>query len=313
MKKVFALAFAAVVLVMSCSKEDPPNPFDNIGDNPNDTLQIDTINPNSLEGIYKNIFLPTCANSGCHDGTFEPDFRTIESSYNTLIFHGIIKNDTSDLLQYRVVPGDANRSMLIRRMIKDLGGNSGIMPLATEPNSDWPAKKDQYIQNMRNWINAGAPDVNGNPATSANTVPQMAGVHTMVSGNTSPLPRNIEGMMLVPTGTSAVDIYFAVQDDQTPATQLGVNEIKVSTSRTLIDASPASVMQIIPSPLNLIGYSGPNVDYYHKHTVAGLDSFQGGQQLFIQIRVADDVNPPVTIPGYNSLEHLKNYFTIEFQ
>jgi hypothetical protein len=44
------------------------------------TLEIDR----SLERLQNAV--RTCANSGCHDGTFEPDFRTLEGSYNTLLF-----------------------------------------------------------------------------------------------------------------------------------------------------------------------------------------------------------------------------------
>lgn len=310
---VLVCAFGAMLAISSCGKEDPPNPFDQDNDDPNDTSSVITLDPNSIEGIYKNVFYPTCANSGCHDGTFEPDFRTIESSYNTLVYHDIIKNDTTDLLDYRVQPGNSSRSMIMRRLQIDLGGNSGIMPLETEPGSDWDSLKDVYIQNIKNWIDAGAPDINGIPAMSPNRVPQMAGIQSTISGNTSPLPRNIEGMMLVPAGTGSIDIYFAADDDQTPSDQLSVNEIKVGPSRTEIDFAPANTMQIISSPLSMMGYSGVNVPYYHKHTVTGIDTFTTGQQLFVKIRIADDDNPPVVMPGFNSLEHLKNYFTIEFQ
>ncbi|MBK7268515.1 MAG: hypothetical protein IPI07_03030, partial [Flavobacteriales bacterium] len=31
--------------------------------------------------------------SGCHDGTFEPEFRTIASAYNSLVYHPVIAND----------------------------------------------------------------------------------------------------------------------------------------------------------------------------------------------------------------------------
>ena len=301
-------------MVSSCSKEDPPNPFDNPGgDDPNDTASLVQLDPNSIEGIYKNIFLPTCANSGCHDGTFEPDFRTIESSYSSLIYHDIIKNDTTDRLDYRVLPGDSERSMLVRRLIKDLGGNSGIMPLVTEPDSDWPAMKDEYIQNIRNWINAGAPDINGVTATWPNMVPQMAGIQTTPAGVQAPFSRNNQGMMQVTAGAPSVDIYFSAVDDQLPANLLPIEEIRVGPSTTYIASVAPNTMQPLGAPISMMGYSGSMVDYYYKYTLTGIDTFTSGQQLFVRIKVADDVNDGVYMPGYNSLEHLKNYFTIEFQ
>jgi len=38
----------------------------------------------------------------------------------------------------------------------DIDGNSGIMPLAVDPDSDWESQKETYIQNIRDWIQAGA-------------------------------------------------------------------------------------------------------------------------------------------------------------
>ena len=64
-------------LFFSCKKEDKVNPYDLVVDttsqNPNQQSPPD---PTSIAGLHQLIFAPTCANSGCHDGTFEPDFRT---------------------------------------------------------------------------------------------------------------------------------------------------------------------------------------------------------------------------------------------
>src|SRR5688572_16419754 len=106
----------------SCEKDFPANPYDNVNDHL-DTSQVAVIDPNSFAGIHKNILKPTCANSGCHDGTFEPDYRTLESAYNTLVFHPIVKNDTNNAYQFRVLPGDINMSMIYVRLTTDLNGN----------------------------------------------------------------------------------------------------------------------------------------------------------------------------------------------
>lgn len=150
-------------LLIACSEEDSfVNPYDLIEEeNPQDTTQID-LDPTSLAGLHANIFGKTCANSGCHDGTFEPDFRTIQSTYGTLVNHPIIKNDPQGSFSMRVVPGDVAASVLIARLEYDIDGNSGVMPLVIDPGSDWLEKKEEYIQNIKDWIAAGAKDALGN-------------------------------------------------------------------------------------------------------------------------------------------------------
>jgi len=130
-----------LAFVVSCKTDDFVNPYDGIN--------------NPQEMTEENINLE-------HDGTFEPDFRTIESSYNTLVGAAIIKNDPQNSFEYRVVKGNASASQLIARVTYDIDGNSGVMPLAVDPDSDWEANKETYIQNIEDWIAAGAKDVFGN-------------------------------------------------------------------------------------------------------------------------------------------------------
>ncbi len=151
------------ILLASCTKEEHVNPYDlqEGGNTPQDsTTQLD---PTSFGGLHARIFRPTCANSGCHDGTFEPDFRTIESSYNTLVNHPIIKNNPQGNYELRVVPGNPDASVLMARLTFDIDGNSGIMPLVVDPGSDWNDMADTHIQNIRTWIQNGAKDLFGNP------------------------------------------------------------------------------------------------------------------------------------------------------
>ena len=155
-------AAIAVWLLAACRKNDPlPEPF---GPDPTmtDTLATPVLDPAGIAGLHQNVFQKTCANSGCHDGTFEPDFRTIESTYNTLVDQPVIKNDPQGSFNYRVVPGNAEASQLMARLTYDIDGNSGVMPLVIEPDSDWAVNKETHIQNIRSWINDGAKDVFGN-------------------------------------------------------------------------------------------------------------------------------------------------------
>lgn len=156
MKKLSFLFIAFPFLFFACKKDAPTNPFEEVL-NPNGENEMPVeLEAASLPGLHQNIFKPTCANSGCHDGTFEPDFRTLESTYNTLVNHPIIKNDPANSFEFRVVPGNVNASQLIARVTYDIDDNSGIMPLALEPDSDYNAKREEYIQNIKDWIAAGA-------------------------------------------------------------------------------------------------------------------------------------------------------------
>ncbi|MEY4003773.1 MAG: hypothetical protein RIT07_1815, partial [Bacteroidota bacterium] len=132
-------ALLAILLVfgIACKKEGSSidNPYGKpIKINRDTTTSRDSAaDATSIQGLHRDLFAPTCANSGCHDGTFEPDFRTVESSFASLVNVKPIKNDQAGTFNARVLPGNADASILIYRMTVDLGGNSGIMPLALEP------------------------------------------------------------------------------------------------------------------------------------------------------------------------------------
>ncbi|OWY24509.1 hypothetical protein C7N43_06030 [Sphingobacteriales bacterium UPWRP_1] len=162
------LKFTAIIAVLflalaACEKEAPPpdNPFDN--QQPPDTLdngsnQLPEIPDSSFAWLHERVFLPTCANSGCHDGTFEPDFRTINSTYHTLVNHPALKTDTNATpAVLRVAPYQPANSMLYYRLTTFLPNSSGIMPLNAN-DSDWEQNKDLYLQKIYQWIQNGAPN-----------------------------------------------------------------------------------------------------------------------------------------------------------
>jgi len=126
-------AFCLLIFTInSCERIGNPenNPFDENQIN-QDTVNFvfEDIDPNSIAGLYQNIFKPTCANVGCHDGTFEPDFRSIESSYHTMLFREPIKNDGS--LTFRVDPNNPDQSAIMKRL---MGTIEPIMPIEVEPD-----------------------------------------------------------------------------------------------------------------------------------------------------------------------------------
>jgi hypothetical protein len=116
----------------------------------------DSLMYTGLPGLQDRVFQPTCANAGCHDGTFEPDFRTLGSTHATLVNQAVIKNDAQGSFQFRVVPGDTAASQLLARLTYDIDGNSGIMPLVIDPGSDYGRNRDLYISWVKRWILEGA-------------------------------------------------------------------------------------------------------------------------------------------------------------
>ena len=210
---------------MSCQKETI-NPYDN----PDLLAPLEDTttyfsDPTNFAALYNNIFVPHCANSGCHDGSFEPDFRTIESSYNTLLYQPVIKNNLDGEYQFRVLPGNINESVLYPRLLSNSDGsanfdvNSQVMPLTADivydPNQEhiWHSEKEDHISNIKAWIEDGAKDMFGNPGVQPNNKPEMQGVVAFISGTTTALPRIGRGTIQVPAGTQSLDIWFSVIDD----------------------------------------------------------------------------------------------------
>lgn len=298
--------------LVGCTPEPYVNPFEGNAD-PNDSLiaPIDQLEPNSIEGIHARIFRPTCANSGCHDGTFEPDFRSIESAYNTLVMHPIIKNDPGGSYSFRVVPGNSASSVLWNRLNQDIDGQSGIMPLQVDPGSDWEDKKADYLANIKAWIDGGAKDIFGNPPQNGELAPSLQGMIAFPVGNTSNrLSRDgANGPVKVPVGTNQVDLWFSFTDDNTAAADLQYNKAKLSLEVNSFDGQTEQNMQIL-SPINGPGLFG-NTAYTHKVSV-DLSAFNSGSLVYVRVYVKEDAQTSITeIPTDGSASYTKTYFSME--
>jgi len=294
-------------IIQACTKE-PANPYDNVPPQPTDSVTLFKPDPKSFEGLHAYIFKPTCANSGCHDGTFEPDYRTILSTYNTLVYHPIVKNDPSNSYQYRVVPGDLSKSILYNRLTKDIDGQSGIMPLVVDPNSDWEAKKAEYINNIKEWIENGAKDIFGNTPSLNNNAPQIQGVIGKTAGY---LDRNDsgQGALKVLESETQLDIYFAFSDDKTLPQQLTNAKIRFSKNPDDFATAIDHPLQLLGTPVNYKGYYGPNVDYYHKITINPKDYAILKETVYFRVYVTDSSGKETEIPTKEGAYYIKNYFS----
>ncbi|MDG1099474.1 MAG: hypothetical protein P8O20_08830 [Bacteroidia bacterium] len=310
MKKALFIIAAVATTIISCSKTTGVvnNPYDNIIRD-TDTFRGTEPSATSLEGIHRNVFIKTCANSGCHDGTFEPDFRTAESSFNTLINQAPIKPDPLQTFEYRVVPGNADASMLIHRMTVDLGGNSGIMPLIVNPDNDYPIHKDKHIQNIKDWINAGAPDLDGNTRTAADFPPQILGVNARNGGVLQNRGGKYEPI-LVDANTN-LTLWFSLTDDKLSQDQL--SNMKIMWSINPADYTQATFEPLTKSPgQNLPGlYTGSvNHQWSYSFNTVG---YASGEVIWFRMSCDDGVNLNYNIPNENSMFFLKKYFAIKIK
>lgn len=312
-RKLFfnVLLMSLASFLLSCEKESSgsDNPYDTWTSKPRGPVIKDlTMDPNSIEGLHKNIFKPTCANSGCHDGNFEPDFRSIESTYNSLLYRDATNYDPSNLqIAKRVLPGDAANSMLLHRIKTFIPGTQGQMPLTTDPGSDWAAKKNEYIQNITKWINDGAKDQFGKSAINLDFPPQLGGLMVFADGSSTPLPHNGFNPVEIPTGTNSIKIMFSFLDDKTQVNQFGPTTFNYSLNPYEY-LNPEAPMTIESSPFITKGILGKNVDYWHSISIP-VSTFKAVAKdvVWIRTQTTDNVNPSLFIPASTADFNTKKY------
>ncbi len=231
-----SIGIAGILLINSCKKDEPVpvNPYDSInyGD---DTPEPDTVDPASLVGLHRNLFLTRCALPGCHDGVFEPDFRTIQSTYSTMVYAPVKKNNAANSFTYRVVPGDTAMSVLYERITNCCFVNEDDRMPQDNIGTALPASD---IQHVGQWIMNGAKNVDGEVSTRPDLEPVVqyyfAANSTFdieLSAETNRLDSLIYNPFYIPSGTSSFYIAVPVTDDITPTGELLVNKLYLSTSQ----------------------------------------------------------------------------------
>ncbi|MGY8931380.1 MAG: hypothetical protein ACKVH2_01530 [Flavobacteriales bacterium] len=305
-----------IIMIVFFACKEEINPFDfngsNINSN-NDTLYF--LDPTDFSALHNNIFTPTCANSGCHDGTFEPDFRTIESAYNSLVYQPVIKNDINNSFTYRVDPGNSSKSILYHRLIVDIDGISGIMPLSAEYNPEhyWYDNEEEYINNIKDWINNGAKDIFGNSPQLSNDIPLARGMVVFSSGQSNnPINRNSQnGTVLISNNLDSVDLWFSITDDLLASNQLSYNKIKISNSLHNFSNIVESDLVVLNNPISQLGFfSSINLEsFYHKFTL-DLGLYNVGDIIYVKVYVKDNMNPITEIPNNGSPFSFIQYFSL---
>jgi hypothetical protein len=141
-----------LLLYVACKKKtvEEKNPFTSTVASTDSSSAKVPLTAN-FSSIYTNIFKPQCAYSPCHDGnpanSFQPDFRTYESAYLTMVNHPTKRIELDKNCKTIVKPRQIGYSMLNVRIINTLGAR---MPSGRD------SLKAAEIKAIQGWIKAGA-------------------------------------------------------------------------------------------------------------------------------------------------------------
>jgi hypothetical protein len=271
MNKKIILVVAGLLFIFSCEKE-PDNPYDNV-DYDTDTTTTPTADPNTIIGLHRNIFFPRCAKSGCHDGTFEPDYRTVMSTYSTLVYSPVIKPtvDSISFFKLRVIPYNTDSSFLIERLTTS---TSDYMP----SNGNRLSSSD--IDHIKTWINNGARDPDGNVPVAPNLPPVVTGIfavdQTTLEADTNRLGGIPYNPVIVHPGQN-IYVVWGVEDDSTDYANLTTNQMKLSYD--MDDFSAATTVNAVyffgywAVPINSANYT-PNDTVFFRYYVNDGDHVQ---------------------------------------
>ena len=275
------------------------------------TIKVDVkIDSTSFLGLQEYIFSKKCAQPGCHDGNFEPDYRTVESSYNSLVYHACVKNQINGVIfRYRVAPGQVDSSWLYTRVTtKD--AVLGRMPLYSS------SLTEHELWMIRTWIKNGAKDAFDQSPKLANPEPQFYGLYGQLPDFSNYRVDTLRGGLFInpmklPKNTN-VEFYIGLYDDKTypfsfnPAYVMISSEIGEFTSYKKIDLIKSTTPKYYPYFLSKQNQTLP---YYLSFKINTGD-YALNKIQFMRFVVQDaDHNVPTTLPVAKSSFQLQTYFS----
>lgn len=233
--RFFVAVSACAVLLLSyqsCKKDDklPDNPYDSINRDTTDyNIPIDSLN---ITYVHNKVLQSKCALPGCHDGNFEPDFRSVQSSFSNLVYAPVFKNNAQNEFTYRVIPYDTTNSVLYERITNCCFVNNNDRMPQDNIGQKLP---DADIELVAKWIMSGARDIFGNIPQFPNSQPTIQG-YLGVSSDFQTVYSNTRldsvyyNPFVLPASVNSFYIGVAVVDDSTPVNQLQFNKLKISTN-----------------------------------------------------------------------------------
>jgi hypothetical protein len=302
MRKFLFFAFFMSFVLINCTEDNLPiNPYDDI-DYGETTLIIDTVSSTSFVKLHRDVLGPSCNVMGCHDGSFEPDFRTVESSYNTLVYHPIIKNNLTEDFTYRVVPSDTAFSVLHERLTNCCFVNmNDRMPQDNIGN----ALPESDLNAVTTWILDGAKDITGAIPNEPNNLPNVRYFSVSNATYDSTYSENrIGGLFYNPfimPNNEVVNFIFKVNDDHTMAKDMLINELSISEfsddftnaiTATAVTFEQTYKVWLLPFNTNVL---------------------QSGKTYFMRYTISDEENQITTYPNNQTSFVYKNMWSFTLQ
>lgn len=284
--------------------EEPENPFSSL--NETVTVPNDSVNPTSFVGLHKNIFAVKCANPSCHDGSFEPDFRSVESAYNTLVYHPVIKK--LNPWEYRIVPADTAKSWLWQRLnheriISNGDTSGGRMPLYKD------ALSANELRNVSTWILNGARDVHGQVPAFPNQEPKIIAYGAFdpsFATEYSKTENRVDSLAYNPfivSQNDQIQILTVASDDVTPVVNFQNCTLKLSLKQD--DFSNALVY-----PCTYFEITAPDQIYRTWRTTVSASLFPTDTTVYMRFYANDGDHPNQTeFPLNESVFYYKSYWS----
>jgi len=223
-----------------------------------------------------------------------------------MVYQTPIKNDGN--YQFRVAPFMPDSSVIIARLEDIIGPQ---MPFQVEPDSDWPNKRDEYIQNIKTWIADGARDISGNIREEVYPAPILLGAGASISDLWA-LRSGGTGPIQMPPGANLVDFYFSFEHESLPSQDLTFNKVAFSTNPNDFSGTEMWSLEILSEPRNERGFFGENVEYTHKISVDVSSTLDPNENFwYFRVYIKDDVNEVTEIPTDNGIYYIKNYMSFE--
>lgn len=293
-----------VLAIAGCTKEEAPeNPYDSVSygqQNGNDSIA----DPVSITGLHQRIFFPKCAVPGCHDGTFEPDFRTVQSSFSTLLFMQVNKRtlDSAKFFSYRVIPGDPDNSFLMERFTTS---TADYMP------SNSTRLSNTEINQVRAWINNGCPDADGQLPQQPNLAPNIVGYVayslSFVRLDTVRVNQVVYNPFVAPANSTMILPVVAYDTADGAAATLPqnftVHELRLSTDKNNFSGSTViNLTWMSPAPVGFWQAAVNTAIWPVGTTVYFRAYFNDGFQL-----------NPTEFPRAQSFDYYKTYYAFKVQ
>ena len=267
-------------------------------------LQQEPVDSHSFAGLHELVFAAKCAQPACHDGSFEPDFRTPQSAYSTLVYHPVVKNDDDNSFVFRVQPQSLNKSWLWERVTTN-DQVLGRMPLY-DTLAPW------QLQLIKEWIEKGAPDVNGKLPEQPNPEPAAFGLVALNSSGErvdTSKGRNRYRPIILPRNT-VVDLWWGVYDDATYPPLMTNLQAYISKSALSFDQASEAQVKVSFEPKNFKGLLDQPYPFFLHHEL-NTGNYQPGTVLYLKLQVQDEHNKaPTLMPPFGTTSYLLSYFSV---